>query len=114
MIPCAPLHRPVPYAMSKPLSSAQNRYLRGLAHHLKPVIQMGAKGLSDSLIAELDIALEHHELVKVKIAAEDREAREAMATTLAERSEAHLIQRIGNIASLYRPRSEKPDIVLPR
>lgn len=114
MIPCAPTDNPVPYAMPKPLTSAQNRYLRGLAHHIKPVIQMGAKGLSDSLVAELGIALEHHELVKVKIAAEDREAREAMARTLAERSEAHLIQRIGNIASLYRPRSEKPDIVLPR
>jgi len=100
--------------MSRTLKPAQNRYLRALAHHLKPLIQMGAKGLSDSLVAELDQTLEHHELVKVKITADDRDAREAIASELAERCQAALVQRIGNVAVLYRPRKEKPDIVLPR
>lgn len=100
--------------MSKPLSPSQIRYLRGLAHALKPVVQMGAKGLTDALLAELDGALEQHELVKVKIVAEDRETREAWAGQLAERSNAALIQRIGNVASLYRPRKDKPAIALPR
>ncbi len=100
--------------MPKALSPSQVRYLRGLAHALKPVVQMGAKGLSDALMAELDIALNDHELVKVKLAAEDREARDAMLPALVERSGAALVQRIGNVAVLYRARSEKPDIVLPR
>ena len=114
MIPCAPVEPPLPYAMSKALSPSQVRYLRGLAHALKPVVQMGAKGLSDALMAELDIALNDHELIKVKLAAEDREARDALLPELVGRSGATLVQRIGNVAVLYRARGEKPDIVLPR
>lgn len=100
--------------MPKALSPSQVRHLRGLAHALKPVVQMGAKGLSDALLAELEIALNDHELVKVKLAAEDREARDALLPALVERSGAALVQRIGNVAVLYRARSEKPGIVLPR
>jgi RNA-binding protein len=59
--------------MSNPLSNAQKRYLRGLAHDLKPVVMVGAKGVGPSLLAELDQALDMHELLKVKVAAEDRE-----------------------------------------
>ncbi len=100
--------------MSAPLSANQKRYLRGIAHPLKPVILMGAKGLTESLLAELDLALEQHELVKVRISAEDRDARDAVVATLAERSGAHLVQRIGNVASLYRRNAEAPQIPLPR
>lgn len=107
-------YRPVPPFMSTPLSATQKRYLRSLAHPLKPVILMGGKGLTESLLAELDLALEHHELVKVRLAADDREAREELVTTLADRSSAQLVQRIGNVACLYRPRVEAPMISLPR
>lgn len=100
--------------MPAPLSSNQKRYLRGLAHGLKPVILVGAKGVGDALIAELDLALDHHELVKVKIAAEDREARDALVDVLVERSDATLVQRIGNIACLYRRNADAPQIALPR
>ena len=100
--------------MSASLSSNQKRYLRGLAHDLRPVILVGAKGVGDSLIAELDLALDHHELVKVRVAAEDREARDAMVAQLVERSGAALVQRIGNVACLYRANAEKPQIALPR
>lgn len=96
------------------LTPNQKRYLRGLAHSLKPVILMGAKGLTESLLAELDLALEQHELVKVRIAADDRDARDAIVTELSERSHAHLVQRIGNIACLYRRNPEAPQISLPR
>ena len=65
-------------------------------------------------LAELDLALEQHELVKVRISAEDRDARDAVVATLAERSGAHLVQRIGNVASLYRRNAEAPQIPLPR
>lgn len=100
--------------MSAPLSANQKRYLRGLAHPIKPVILMGAKGLTESLLAELDLALEHHELVKVRITADDREARDATVAELAQRSGAHLVQRIGNVASLYRRNADSPQIPLPR
>jgi RNA-binding protein len=62
----------------------------------------------------VDGALEHHELIKVKVAAEDREAREAMISDLTERTGAALVQRIGHTAVLYRPSKDKRHIVLPR
>jgi RNA-binding protein len=105
---------PAPRPMSAVLRNAQQRYLRGLAHALKPVVQIGGKGLSDSVLAELDIALEHHELIKVKVSAEDRDARDEMVAEMVMRSRANLIQRIGNVATLYRRSQDNPRIVLPR
>lgn len=96
------------------LTSAQTRFLRGQAHDLKAMLQVGSKGLTDALVAELDLALEHHELIKVKIGADDRDARDSMIAALAERTEAALVQRIGHTAVLYRPSKEKRQIVLPR
>ena len=100
--------------MSLALSNAQKRYLRGLAHTLKPVILVGAKGVTDPLVAELDLALEQHELLKLKIAAEDRETRDAWLADLVSRSNAALVGRIGHTAVLYRRRQEKPLVILPR
>ena len=96
------------------LTSAQIRFLRGQAHELKAMLQVGDKGLTDAFLAEADAALEHHELIKVKIAAEDREARDARIAELGERTGAALVQRIGHVAILYRPSSDKRRIVLPR
>ena len=100
--------------MSIALTAAQNRFLRGQAHDLKAMLQVGGKGVTDALVAEVDGALEHHELIKVKVAAEDRETRDAMIGELAERSDAVLVQRIGHVAVLYRPAKDKRQIVLPR
>lgn len=100
--------------MSTPLSNPQKRYLRGLAHDLKPVILVGAKGPTDSLLAELDNALERHELLKVKIAAEDRDTRDVWITQLVGQSKAELVGRIGNIALLFRRSKDKPLIILPK
>ena len=100
--------------MSTVLTSAQTRFLRGQAHDLKALLQIGAKGLTTSFIAELDGVLEDHELVKVKVGAEDREVRDAMIAELAEKSGAALVQRIGHVAVLYRPSKDKRQIVLPR
>jgi RNA-binding protein len=101
--------------MSQVITAAQKRYLRGLAHPLKPVILVGGKGITDAVIAELDIALERHELLKARIAAEDRETRDAWISDLAERSGAALVQRVGHIVTLYRASREKPpQIVMPR
>ncbi|WP_027080480.1 ribosome assembly RNA-binding protein YhbY [Luteimonas mephitis] len=96
------------------LTAAQNRFLRGQAHDLKAMLQVGGKGVTDAVVAEVAAALEHHELIKVKIAATDREARDAIIASLAERSDAALVQRIGHVAILYRPSEEQRRIVLPR
>ena len=100
--------------MSITLSNAQNRFLRGQAHGLKAMLQIGAKGLTDAVIAEVGTALEHHELIQVKIAAAARDARDAAIVDLAARCEASLVQRIGNVAVLYRPSIDHRQIVLPR
>ncbi len=81
---------------------------------MKAQLQIGAKGVSDALVAEVDGALEHHELIKIRVASEDRDAREAMIVELAERIGAAVVQKIGKIAVLYRPSKDKRQIVLPR
>jgi len=96
------------------LTSAQSRFLRGQAHGLRAMLQVGGKGISEALVAEVDGALEHHELIKVKVAAEDREARDALIDELAGRVGAALVQRIGHTAVLYRPSKDHRRIVLPR
>ena len=96
------------------LTNAQIRFLRGQAHDLRAMLQVGGKGVTPALVAELDIALEHHELVKVKVAAEDHDARDALIAALAEGTGAALVQRIGHTAVLYRPSKDKRHIVLPR
>ena len=100
--------------MSMTLTAAQTRFLRGQAHDLKALLQVGGKGISEALVAEVDGALEHHELIKVKIAGNERDARDAMIVELANRAGAALVQRIGHTAILYRPSKDHRRIVLPR
>jgi RNA-binding protein len=100
--------------MSIVITPAQNRFLRGVAHDLKALLQIGGKGVTPAFLAELDEVLERHELIKVKIAAEDRDARDAIIGELVEASGGALVQRIGHVAVLYRPAKEKRQIVLPR
>ena len=95
------------------LSEPQRKFLRGLAHPLKPLIRVGNAGLSEALLNELDLQLEHHELLKVRVAAPTREERDSAVTELAARSRSLLVTRIGNVAVLYRPRNEPPRIELP-
>ncbi len=96
------------------LTNAQARFLRGQAHELKAMLQVGGKGITDALVAEVELALEHHELIKVKVGADDREGRDHMIVELAQRADAALVQRIGHIAVLYRPSKDRRQIVLPR
>ena len=100
--------------MPTALTSAQIRFLRGQAHELKAMLQVGGKGMTPALIAEIDGALEIHELIKVKVGAEDREARETMIGELSDKLGAALVQRIGHVAILYRQSKDKRQIVLPR
>jgi RNA-binding protein len=95
------------------LSNPQIRHLRSQAHHLKPVVMIGQHGLKDSILSELDIALDAHELVKVRVSAEDRAARSALIEQLIASSGAELVQTIGHIAVLFRRNLKKPKIALP-
>jgi RNA-binding protein len=100
--------------MATALSNAQKRYLRGLAHDLKPVLLVGAKGVTPAVLAELDLALDQHELLKVRVSANDRDEREAWIAELVEGSQASLAGRIGHVAILYRRRRDHPLVILPR
>jgi RNA-binding protein len=103
-----------PYNPHMKLTERQKKFLRRSAHDLKPVVTVGDKGITTTVAKELHGALEHHELVKVKVRAGDRDARDAAVTKLAEKTSATLISRVGNIATLYRPRKKDPKIVLPK
>ena len=93
--------------MSDLLSSGQRSFLKGLAHSLQPVVQIGAAGLSEGVIEATDEALKRHELIKVKLARAERAERAADAATLAEASGSQLCQLIGRVAVLYRRRSKE-------
>jgi len=89
------------------LSEAQKKYLRGRGHALKPLIMVGESGLSDGLLAEYESTLDHHELIKVRVRVGDRDTRDAMIEKLCKDSSATLVQRIGNVALVYRANPEK-------
>lgn len=97
-----------------PLTPSQKRYLRGLAHALKPVILVGQKGVTAAVLNELDAALEHHELVKVKLADGDRESRAASIERIRTESNAELVQTIGHVACFFRSHPDESAFTLPR
>ena len=88
------------------LDSASKKKLRAQAHGLKPVIMVGNAGFSEAVLAETEIALDHHELIKVKIRAE-RDEREAICEKICHSTHAELIQIIGQIAVIYRKNPKK-------
>jgi RNA-binding protein len=96
------------------LTERQKKFLRRHAHSLKPVVSAGDKGISPAVLAEIESALEHHELIKISVRIGDRDARDTAIDHLIESTGATLVSRVGNIAALYRPRKKKPGIVLPK
>ncbi|MGE5167886.1 MAG: YhbY family RNA-binding protein [Deltaproteobacteria bacterium] len=96
-----------------PLSPSQKRYLRGLAHSLKPVILTGNKGVTPALLKEFSTALDQHELVKVKLG-DDRDERKLHIAELGDGAKAELVQSIGRVACFYRHNADKPKLALPR
>jgi RNA-binding protein len=96
------------------LSDKQKKYLRGLAHDLKPVVLVGNAGVTPNLIAELDRNLDHHELVKIKLRVGDRDATGAAIDEIKTQSRAELVGRIGNVAILFRRNRQKPVVALPK
>jgi RNA-binding protein len=104
--------------MAVSLTPRQRQHLKGLAHGLSPVVQIGAAGVSESVLAAVAEALRRHELIKVKLPKlDDAAAREAMAAQLCEASDAARVQLLGRVLVLYTPRQKdlpgKPRIQLP-
>lgn len=95
------------------LSTKQKQHLKGLAHGLKPVVLMGANGLTEAVLAEIEIALNHHELIKVKIASEDRETKNLIVEAIVRETGAENVQVIGKTLVLYK-QSDDRKIELPR
>jgi RNA-binding protein len=95
-----------------PLNNRQLRYLRGLTHKLNPVVMVADKGLTENVLAEIESALEHHELVKVKLRA-DREQRARWIEEISAGGGAEVVQSIGQVVSLYRRNPKKAVIELP-
>ncbi|NOX08607.1 MAG: ribosome assembly RNA-binding protein YhbY [Gammaproteobacteria bacterium] len=87
-------------------SEIQKRKLRGKGHQLKPVVMIGNAGLTDAICEEIDRSLDHHELIKIKVSAGDRDSRSQMITEFCQRTQATLIQSIGHIALIYREKAE--------
>ncbi len=96
------------------LASNQVRHLRALAHSLKPVVMLGSQGLTDAVLAEIDLALGHHELIKVKLAGEDRDERRAIAEQICERMQAANVQILGHNLIAFRAKPKDSKIVLPK
>ena len=97
-----------------PITEKQKRWLKQQVHHLKPVVLIGQHGITEPVLAEIEIALDHHELIKIRVNAGDREERDAGIALIRERTRSDLIARIGNIAALYRHNPKKRDpIKLP-
>ncbi len=96
-----------------PLTQPQKRFLRSRAHSIKSIVMIGSAGLTPAVIRELDLSLAHHELLKVRVNAGDREARKAIIERMCAETQSTLIQGIGHVAVLYRP-AKHTQIPLPR
>jgi RNA-binding protein len=95
------------------LTKNQIKFLRGKCHLLNPVVMVGQKGVTPEVLKELDVALNQHELVKVKIAAEDREAFQEIMDEICAQDQVERVQIIGRTLSVFRRNNEKHVIQLP-
>ena len=90
-----------------PLTSSERKTLKAKAHKLEPVVQIGAKGLTDDVVAEIERALNAHELIKVRAGSLERDEREAVLGQICGRTGAEQVQEIGKVFVIYR---KKPDV----
>ncbi len=96
------------------LSKKQIKFLRAKCQDLKAVIMMGQKGLTEEVLSEMDIALTHHELVKIKLAVDDRELRKQLIVEICDKTQSQEVQSIGKTLSIYRVNPDKAVIELPK
>jgi RNA-binding protein len=95
------------------LSGKQRRFLRAMGHHKDPIVQVGKDGISEGLLSALDVALDTHELVKVKLGDSAGADRRALGAAIAEAAGGELVQVLGRTVLVYRRRKKDPEIVLP-
>lgn len=99
------------------LSGKQKRYLKGLGHHLSPVILVGKEGMSPKLIEAAILELQHHELIKIKVGNNSNVAKQDATLTLTKATGSELVQLIGKTLLLYKENPERPQderIILPK
>lgn len=95
------------------LSKKQLQHLKGMAHSLKPVVLLGANGLTEGVVSEIENALGHHELIKVKVPSEDREEKKLIMDAIVRETGAVKVHVIGHTLVLYK-QSDNKKIVIPR
>ena len=93
--------------MPAPLTARERSHLKARAHALEPSVQIGHGGLTDAVAAEIDRALKARELIKVKILAE-RDARDEIAAAICARTGSSLVQQVGKVVVLWRPKPDEP------
>lgn len=94
------------------LNVKQRKHLKALAHHYKPVVLMGNAGVTAAVIQEIELALERHELLKIRLPGVARAERSQMLKNICETTGANAVQEIGRVATIYR-RAKKQRITLP-
>ena len=94
------------------LSGKQKNYLRGIAHSKKPVVSIGNKGLTDAVMTEIELALDLHELIKIKIPSGSKAEKNALIQQIADAANCQPVQLIGNVGVVYRG-GEDANIILP-
>ncbi|KGX83883.1 ribosome assembly RNA-binding protein YhbY [Pontibacillus marinus] len=95
------------------LTGKQKRFLRSKAHHLNPIFQVGKTGVNENMIQQINDVLEKRELIKVSILQNNFDDKNEVARELAEGTDAHVVQVIGNVIVLYKESTEHKQIVLP-
>ena len=96
------------------LNKQKLKFLRSLAHEASPIIWIGQHGLSPNVLEEVQKALEHHELVKIKLRVGERSEREKVSQSLCELTGAELVQKIGNTLTLYKVNEKEAVINFPK
>ncbi len=96
------------------ITKTQQKFLRSKAHHMKPVLWIGQNGLTENVATEIETALDHHELIKIKLRTGDRELKNKTIDDICQATHSTKIQSIGNIVSIYRRNVKQPVIDLPK
>ena len=92
----------------KSLSPSERKLLKARAHALKPVVAIGNEGLTAAVLKEVDTSLKAHDLIKIRVTGDDREARETLLGEICHRSGASAVQHIGKILVVYRENLDQP------
>lgn len=94
------------------LSGKQKNYLRGIAHSRNPIVTIGAKGLTDAVMNEVEQALDQHELIKIKLPSGDKQEKASLLALITAQSNSEPVQLIGRVGVIYRQHQE-PRLTLP-